>query len=245
MNSSSRKKRSGGVRGSSPFLRIIRELKFAPTVLIIACLFVFGWASLRANAAWQFFAAQTLTEQMYQARAYTPVGIDEAVARLDKALARFPNNPDFLDLSGHLKELKASQPGTAGAERGELLESAASDYRKALAARPLWPYSWANLLSVKDKLGQVDPEFNKAMNRAAETGPWEPRVQLQVVRSGIRHWDQLRGSERKLVQGKVRDALKVQPREVFKIVRDYGRPDLICETSGVHSQIDRWCGNVL
>ena len=161
------------------------------------------------------------------------------------SLRRFPNNPDYLDFAGRLMILQASQPGVVGGERRVLLESAAVKFRQALSVRPLWPYSWVNLLSVKDKLGQVDVEFNRAMRRAAETGPWEPRVQLQVINTGLRHWGKLGAGERELVQMKATDALKVQPREVFEIARSYGRPDLICEPGGVHRQIDQWCEDVL
>ena len=47
------------------------------------------------------------------------------------------------------------------------------------------------------------------------------------------------------MQGKLRDALKVQPREVFVVVRDYGRPDLLCGLETEQKQIERWCENVL
>ena len=102
-----------------------------------------------------------------------------------------------------------------------------------------------NLLAIKDQLGQVDSEFDTALTRSAETGPWEPRVQMQIIRSGLRHWDRLGEEKRELVRQKATDALKVQPREIFTLARDYGRPDLICGSTGVRSQIDQWCQEVL
>jgi hypothetical protein len=99
-------------------------------------------------------------------------------------------------------------------------------------------------LTVKDKPGQVDIEFNSALTRSAELGPWEPRVQLQVVDSGLRYWSRLGGAERLVVQQKVLDALKVQPRNVFAIVRDYGRADLVCGMENTYVQIKRWCDDV-
>jgi hypothetical protein len=217
----------------------------APTVLIILSLIVLGWASLRANAAWHFFAAQSIAEPLFEAGSGPLTAFTDAESRVNTALKRFPNNPDYLDFAGRLKILAASQPGVVGGERRDLLESAASDFRQALAVRPLWPYSWVNLLSAKDKLGQVDLEFNSALTRAAELGPWEPRVQLQVINSGLRYWDQLGLTERDLVQSKIIDALRVQPRETFVIVKDYGRPDLVCGVDTGQSQIENWCNNVL
>lgn len=221
------------------------RLKTAPTVLVLACSAILGWAAVRSNAAWQFFAARTITENMHEAGAFTPAGLDAADTRLDRALARFPGNPDYLDLAGHLKELRASQPGVVGREQRELLESAARDHRRALATRPLWPYSWVNLLSAKDKLGEVDSEFNTAMKLAAETGPWEPRVQMQILRSGVRNWDELKSPERALVRAKMADALRVQPRAALELARFYARPDLVCGIDTGQPQIDRWCQSAL
>lgn len=219
--------------------------KAIPTALLILCLAVFFWASQRVSAAWQFFAAETITQNMHGADAFTLSGLDQVTIRLKKALALYPRHPDYLDLAGHLSEIKASQPGVVGREQRELLETAAEYHRKALLVRPRWPYSWASLLSCKDKLGQVDAEFNRALNSAAALGPWEPAVQLQVLRSGMRHWDQLRRSERALVSAKMSDALKMQPREAFELARFYVRPDLVCGIETGQSQIARWCRKVL
>jgi hypothetical protein len=66
-----------------------------------------------------------------------------------------------------------------------------------------------------------------------------------VIDSGLRYWGKLGSAERAVVQQKVIDALKMQPRSVFAVVKDYGRPDLVCEPGGVHRQIDQWCESVL
>jgi hypothetical protein len=219
--------------------------KLAPTGLVLACAGVLAWSLLRADAAWQFFAAETITQGMYEGRQFTPAGLEAAEMRVNRALARFSGNPDFRDLAGRLQELRAHQPGVLGQERREQLEAAAENHRRALASRPLWPYSWANLLSAKDKLGQVDAEFNAALHRAAATGPWEPRVQLQLIRSGVRNWDELRRPERALVRARAAEALRVQPRDVFEIARFYARPDLVCGADSGQPQIERWCQNVL
>jgi hypothetical protein len=36
------------------------------------------------------------------------------------------------------------------------------------------------MLSVKDKPGQVDLEFNSALTRSAELGPWEPFAIVEI-----------------------------------------------------------------
>lgn len=181
---------------------------------------------------------------MTRADAVDPVRLDTAAAHIDRALARFPRHADYLDLAGHLKALRAGQPGVLGRERREWLEAAAGDHRRALAQRPMWPYSWAGLLSVKDALGQADFEFVNAMYRATATGPRELRVQLQVLRSGIRYWDELGFKEHELLRRVAADALRLQPREAFEIVHFYARPDLVCGVVPDQPEIERWCTSV-
>ena len=216
----------------------------AALAAILGCTAVLGWAGLRADAAWHDFAATTIMENVLQADASDPAGLDAAAVHIDRALARFPRHADYLDLAGQLKTLRARQPGVVGRERREWLEAAAADHRRALAERPAWPYGWAALLSVKDALGQADAEFVNAMHRATETGPWEPRVQLQVFRSGIRYWDELGSQERELIRRVSVAALQVQPREAFEIARFYARPDLVCGVAPDQPQIERWCTSV-
>jgi hypothetical protein len=228
-------------------IRQCRELiinKLAPIALIVICLSVFAWALLRANAAWHFIAAQAIAEPLFATGAGSAAAFEASEARINTALRRFPGNPDYLDFAGRLLTLEASQPGVMGTEQHVLLESAATNFRQALTVRPLWPYTWVNLLSTKDQLGQVDLEFNMALNRSAELGPWEPRVQMQVVESGLRNWSKLGSAERAVVQQKVLDALRRQPRQVFTVVKNYGRPDLICDVEGTQVQIRKWCAQV-
>jgi hypothetical protein len=215
----------------------------APTILVLICVVTLTWAALRADAAWNFFVARQIIDNAALQGAYPPAVLTEAELRLQRALRFFPAQPDYLDQDGYVKILRSLQPGTLGRQRQELLEAAADDFRAALKSRPLWPYSWARLLDAKDRLDQVDSEFRHALRRSAETGPWEPQVQLQVIRTGIRHWQALGSADRRLVQTKIEHALKVQPREVFETVRFYARPDLVCSLEGLQTQIARWCSD--
>ena len=219
--------------------------RILPMLAIVVLLVILAWAGMRANAAWHYLAARSYMSAMGNQVSVSQAGIDNATGRVNAALRHFPGNPDYLDLAGKLQELQASRPGVVGRSRRKSLEAAASYYRRALSVRPLWPYSWANLLAVKDALGVVDDEFKLALERSIVTGPLEPRVQLQVLTSGLNRWDQLGTRQRDMVRSKTLDALKTQPREVFKVVRSYGRPDLVCVEAVEYSQITRWCAQVL
>jgi hypothetical protein len=219
--------------------------KLLPVALVIACLVVMVWGLLRANAAWHYIAAQAIAEPLFAASGGDAAAFEQSQRHIGTALRRLPSNPDYHDFSGRLLILKASQPGVVGVERRDLLESAAVHFRQSLSVRRLWPYSWVNLLSVKDKLGQVDIEFNHALRRSAETGPWEPWVQLQLIDSGLRHWSSLGRAEQTLVRHQVSSALKVRPRQVFAVIKNYGRPDLICGNESGYKQISRWCESTM
>ncbi len=213
----------------------------AALLLFAVSLVVFAGAVVRADAAWQFLAARSITESQLAAATVSQDAVEAARRRVQRALQRFPANPDYLDLAGQLRELSASQPGVVGAERRTLLHAAADYYRRAISVRPLWPYSWASLLGVKDQLGEVDAEFHLALARSDELGPWEPRVQLRLLEAGLRHWDELGKEPRARVQRKLAAAVTVQPREVFALVRGFGRADLLCAIESGQPQIEAYC----
>lgn len=236
----------------------IHNLARIPIALFVMAisLAVLTWASSRAYAAWQYFAATTIIEariiealniQAQSAQSQPAAGpvdqeaVDDAEARLQLALESFPDNPDYQVLAGRLKELRVRQTGIVGKERDSLLYAAAAHYRQAIVLRPLWPYSWSNLLGVKDQLRAVDAEYRLALRRSVELGPWEPRVQVQALESGLRFWDQLSHSERALIQDLLGDAITNQPRQVFEMVRQFGRPDLLCPLDTGQPQILAWC----
>ena len=219
--------------------------KLTSAALVILCLLILTWALLRANASWHFFAAQSIAEPLFEDGYGDAIVFRQSESHINTALQRFPNNPDYLDFAGRLMLLEARQTGVVGREHRLLLESAANNFRQAISVRPLWPYSWANLLAAKDNQGQVDLEFNEAMKQSARLGPWEPRVQLQIIRSGLRHWGELGSNKRELVERKVLDALKIQPQKVFVTIKYFGRPDLVCDIEDTHVKIKRWCKNLL
>lgn len=216
-----------------------------PLIIILGLVFVLAWASARTYAAWHFLAAQKISGALFESG--ETAGLVLVDTHLQKALRTFPTNPDFLDLAGQLQEFRSGQPGVVGAEYRQLMNNAAEYYRAAIANRPLWPYSWANLLGAKSRLGEVDEEFRVALSRCADLGPWEPRVQLQVLESGLLYWGSLSKSDRSLVESKMADAVTVRPREVYQLVRGFGRADLLCPLAesqpGRQPQIDQYCAS--
>ena len=208
---------------------------------ILITLFVLTWAGIRAYAAWHFFVARSIAGHMNEQGEVTDGDIDRAMTSMGRALARFPRNPEYLDFTGKLLELQADRPGVVGVERQQLLENAAEKYSMALDVRPLWPPGWANLLGVKDRIGMVDAEFRLALRRCVETGPEDPPVQLQVINSGLRHWDNLAAREQRVVRDTIAHAMLTQPKPVFRVVQQLERPDLVCDKGYDYPQVKQWC----
>lgn len=101
-------------------------------------------------------------------------------------------------------------------------------FRQALRQRPTSPYLWANLALAKLYLNEIDAEFFAAMRHAEELGPWEPVVQQTTLFAGLAMWSELdpelkQAMARTIERGGLRTA-----ETIFKIVKSYGRFDLIC-----------------
>jgi len=71
--------------------------------------------------------------------------------------------------------------------RQQVLEA----YRIAVIARPSWPYDWANLAYSKVRLLEFDQEYEAALQKAMEFGPWRSGITKQVAEMGLMSWQEL------------------------------------------------------
>ena len=95
--------------------------------------------------------------------------------------------------------------------------------------RPMWPYFWANLVVAKSEWGIFDQEFRKAVKRTVETGPWEPRIQLMLIRVDFIEQQRLDRRSRDRIDEMLKRALQVQPREVLSLASDLGQVIRVCD----------------
>jgi hypothetical protein len=213
----------------------------------LASVFLLGfivWAGLSSWASLQHKRANAQVTALLSGQPVTAENTVAALESINGALRFFPRHPVYLDLKGQILEYSADLPGLPGRERKQILEEAAVQYRGAIARRPLWPYSWSNLMSVKDKQGNIDGEYIKAFERSAELGPWEPRLQLQLIRSGLAHWPELGARQHELVSEVIDRAIQRQPGEMFAMIRAFNRPDLVCDQYPEQPRIQRYCRQV-
>jgi hypothetical protein len=219
-----------------------RQLK--AILLSLALLAFVVWAGLYTWASVQFKLADLVAAEFTAGEPLHAIQLSEANDRMDRILKIFPGHPGYLDLKGQLLEFSADLPGVRGQNRKRYLDQAAEQYRKSVYRRPLWPYSWAALVSVKDKLGNIDGEYIYAFERSIELGPWEPRIQLQLLRSGLSHWPELGPRQHELVGEVIGRAIQRQPNKMFSLIRAFARPDLVCDQYPDQSQVQRYCKRV-
>lgn len=210
-------------------------------VLVVFLAAFVAWAGLNVWTDQQYRQAREVTRLARTAPNVDVVRLQAGMESIQRALRFFPNHSEYLDTRGLLLEYSADLPGVAGGERRRLLSQAADQYRQAISHRPLWPYSWANLLSVKDKLGQVDDDYLLAFERSDTLGPWEPPIQLQLIHSALRNWPLLGVSQHERTGQIIARAMQRQGREVFALIRSMNRLDLLCPLQATYPHIQRFC----
>jgi tetratricopeptide (TPR) repeat protein len=189
-----------------------------PLVIFLAVLAVFvtrwGMASLN------LWKARTIMQQIRT----TGLVLEErrflaqvALKRLNEAQRLDPGNPDILDQLGQFLYWQAMNEANAGTERTARLQQAVDQYRKSLRIRPLWPYTWANLVVAKAEWGIFDGEFRNAVRRTVETGPWEPRVQLQLIRVDFAEQERIDRNSRDLIDIMLQRAIQTRPEAVLDL----------------------------
>jgi hypothetical protein len=154
--------------------------------------------------------------------------VQTALARLDKADSYNPGNPDVMDQRGQFYYWQAMNTTSAGHDRGEMLEKVVGQYRQSLAIRPMWPYTWANLVVAKADWGIFDQEFRRAVRRTVELGPWEPRVQLLLIKVDFAEQGRIDRRSRNLIDGILQNAILNQPLAVINLAARWRQLPRVC-----------------
>lgn len=199
--------------------------------LVLGLLFI-GLLTVRWGLASVYqWRSEQVMDQLSRLRVTEPAYSDalrqgyDYIAKAQKLAAY---HPELDDLKGQLLTFDGRQLAEVGDDPQYLYEEAAISYRRALEKRPLWPYTWVNLVTVKASLGQFDQEFRRALRRTIETGPREPRVQLQLLRVYMVYQDRLSFRVRESLEQVKEMALGSQPVKVIDLAAELGQLWIVC-----------------
>ena len=92
----------------------------------------------------------------------------------------------------------------------------------------MWPYTWANLVVAKADWGIFDQEFRRAVRRTVELGPWEPRVQLLLIKVDFAEQGRIDRRSRELIDGILQNAILNQPLAVINLAARWRQLSRVC-----------------
>ncbi len=161
-----------------------------------------------------------------------PEALAAALASLGQALALEPSNPNFVEHSARLHELRALGLPRGGREARDGLRQSLAQYREAAAMRPGSPYVWASIAMLNLRLRDLDFEFYSALEHAGRLGPWEPQVQLAMIDVGLAAWKWLSGPGKESVLGALDRGLLRQGPDIGRLAAVQGNLPQVCAEAG-------------
>jgi hypothetical protein len=187
-------------------------------------------------------AAGTRAAGTHAKSAPRPEALAAALASLGEALALEPSNPNFVEPSARLHELRALGLPRGGREARDGLRQALAQYREAAAMRPGSPYVWASIAMLNLRLRDLDFEFYSALEHAGRLGPWEPQVQLAMIDVGLAAWKWLSGPGKESVLGALDRGLLRQGPDIGRLAAVQGNlPQVCAEAAGRLPRLAAFC----
>ena len=107
--------------------------------------------------------------------------------------------------------------------------------------RPGSSYAWASIALLKLRLGRIDDEFYRALDRAARLGPWEPQVQIALADAGLGAWPELAPPARKTVIAALERGLRREERDIRRIAAAHGTLPLVCAEPSLPPRLAALC----
>lgn len=158
-------------------------------------------------------------------------------ADLEQAVAVDPADPSAEEMLGRLSLIGSSEFGGAP-------DDAIARFTTALQHRPTSPYSWGSLVEALYRKGETGPRFQAALERAVETGPWEPEVQRTVADYGLAVWSEVRPSTRSAIERMVANGMVRNAMEILQISERRGRLAVACAHLGRSMRTNpKWAQN--
>jgi len=210
-------------RPSRILIAVIGSVVFGYAVYVSARRGLADWNSMR----WRYEIAGWAEHRASP----PPERLQEAITTLIETIELTPDDPTLIEHLGTALALRAAGSSPGSEPQRLYLVAALVRFRNAAALRPTSPYTWANILLTKYRLGEVDDEFFGAMRNALAFGPWEPAVQLIVADAGLGAWERLDEALRALVRDDLQRAAVRQADSLVRIASDHHKIDIVCAAS--------------
>ena len=199
-------------------------------LLMLAALLAARWGWSAVIAAQEGQAQQDQRNLLMRTgQTPSPEALHAQYEQLAMAQKLDPQNPALMELIGELAEEMMGQFLAASIPAENLSGRAIVEYAKAVIARPVSPYSWANFARAKYQAGQVDATFYAALENAAKLGPWEPEVQFAVMDLGFALWDEMPKPMQPMIKKVAANAERRYPDRVMTIAAKRGKLGLVCD----------------
>ena len=217
--------------------RVLAASGMVGLILLTAVAVRWGLADLYSDHARDWLARWAWSRKVTSIASW-----ESAHAALTKAVRLQPSNPNTLADVGRLYDWKViggvttwESPPSAGASL--------SYYRSAIREQPTWPHYWVNLALAKYRAGQLDDEFNFAIQRAAEFGPWLGSIQFGLVDVGTAAWRELPRENREIVLEALQRGLQGSKDSYFlRLVEQRRWVSYVCRKfRDENPKLDRYC----
>lgn len=209
----SRRRTRRGPRRPAAFLGL---LALAATTLLLT---VAG--SRMALAGLAAFQAEAFLQQWRQQPGEpTPEAAAIAQAAAQRAIDRYPvAHGDYQHRLGLVLGWQHYQHPWDDPAAAPTRQAAAEAYRAAIAARPAWPATWAQLARTQLQQSQRDAEFTQTMDEALRQGPWRIDVTYPLAEIGLLAWPTLDVPQKTLTLKALQRAAAYSPGHAQRLYR--------------------------
>lgn len=158
-----------------------------------------------------------------------PRQIGEVEQLVRRAITLDPGNPEHHDRLSqlHLWSMAASV-GQSEAAIGDIVAKGIAEARLSIAGQPGNPIAWARLLVWKAGAGQLDREFEVALERTTTLGRWHVAIHGTVLNALLPRWARLGSHDRDILLDTGVRGLRQAPSRALKLLQRYGRLEDVC-----------------
>lgn len=150
-------------------------------------------------------------------------------ALLGRAVALDPENPEHHDRLSQLYLWKIPQLSSQEALSSHPdFKRGVEEARKSISGQPGYPIAWTRLLIWKAGAGQLDHEFQVALERSTTLGRWHYAIHPTVLNALFPVWPSLTEQDKSIVIDTAMRGLRQTPAPTLRILKRFGHLDEVC-----------------